>query len=101
MIITDNTKNPAVNKSINLKDLAQYSNGRTDCAQVLASGTISAGSVKLTVSQDNATFYPLNDEYGAQITLTAGVPVYLKFANLYIKCDLSGVTSADLKVAVQ
>jgi hypothetical protein len=101
MIITDNSQNPAVNKSVNLKDLANFSDGRTDCTQVLATGTISAGSVKLTVSQDNANFYPLTDEYGAQIVLTPAVPVYLKFANLYIKCDLTGVTSADLKVTVQ
>lgn len=101
MIITDKSQTPAVNKSVNLKTLVNFSEGRTHCAQVLATGTISAGSVKLTVSQDNATFYPLTDEYGTQITLTAGVPVYLKFANLYIKCDISGVVSSNLKVLVQ
>lgn len=101
MIITDYSQNPQINKSVNLKDLANFSNGRADCLQVLASGTVSAGAVKLTVSQNNADFYPLNDEYGAQITLTPGTPVYLKFANLYIKCDLSNVTSSDLKVTVQ
>lgn len=101
MIITDLSQTPAVNKSINLKDVGSFSNGRVDCLQVLATGSISAGEIKLTVSQDNENFYPLNDENDEQIILQPGVPVYLKFANIFIKCDISAITSADLKVQVQ
>ncbi len=101
MIITDYSQTPAVNRSVNLNKVAVLSDGRSDCVQVLATGTLSAGTVKLAVSQDNQHFYPLNDENGAQIVLTPAVPVYLRFANLFIKCDLTGVTSSDLKVQVQ
>ena len=101
MIITDTTQNPAVNTTINLKDLGSFANGRVDCAQVLLTGTVTAGTVKLIFSQDNINFYPLTDDYGAQLALTPHVPLYLKFANIYIKCDLEGVEGQDIKVQVQ
>lgn len=101
MIITDTTQNPVVNTSINLKDIAALSNGRTDCAQILATGALTSGEIKLTFSQDNVNFYPLADADGFPITLTPQIPVYLKFANLYIKCDLSSAQAQELKVQVQ
>jgi len=101
MIITDTSKNPVLNNSINLKKLADCADGRTDCVQILATGTVSAGEVKLTVSQDDVDFYPLTGDDGAQLTLHPGEPVYVKFANLFIKCDLTGVTCDNLKVQAQ
>ncbi|WP_424244609.1 hypothetical protein Dip510_001865 [Elusimicrobium posterum] len=101
MIITDLSQNPAVNNSINLKDIGNNASGKVDCLQVLATGTLDSGEVKLTCSQDNENYYPLNDEDGVQIVLTPGVPVYLKFANIYIKCDILNLISSDLKVWVQ
>lgn len=101
MIITDLSQNPAVNKSIKLTDVAAVTNGRSACVCFLATGSYSGGDIKLTVSQDNVNFYPLNDKDGVQIILNADVPLYLKYANLYVKCDLTGISSENLKITVQ
>ncbi|MDR0952709.1 MAG: hypothetical protein LBM71_00750 [Elusimicrobiota bacterium] len=101
MIIVDTTQNHAVNKSINLKNLANYADGKVDCLQVLATGALTSGEVKLTISQDNINFYPLTDENGLQITLQPQNPVYLKFANLFLKCDLTSAVVENFKVQVQ
>ncbi|MDR1684369.1 MAG: hypothetical protein LBR90_02770, partial [Elusimicrobiota bacterium] len=81
MIITDFTQTPAVNKSVNLTEIAALSNGKTACCQILAVGDITSGEVKLSVSQDNISFFPLTDAGGEEIKLLPGAPVYLKFAN--------------------
>ena len=101
MIITDLSQTPAVNKSIKLSDIATVTNGRSACVCFLATGTYSGGDIKLTVSQDDVNYYPLNDKDGVQIVLSANVPLYLKYANLYVKCDLTGISSENLKVTVQ
>ena len=101
MIITDLSQTPEVNKSIKLTEIAACTNGRSECIMVLATGSFSGGDIKLQVSQDDINYYPLTDENGVQILLKPATPLYLKFANLYLKCDLTGISSQDLKVTVQ
>ena len=100
MIITDLSLETPLNKAVNLKDVALHQ-GISRCISVLTTGTISAGTPKLTVSQDGTNFYPLNDESGNQIELESGAVIFLHFANLYLKVDLTGVTSENLKVSIQ
>lgn len=100
MIITDLSLETPLNKAVNLKDIALHQ-GISHCVSLLTTGTISAGTPKLTVSQDGTNFYPLNDENGEQIELESGTVIFLHFANLYLKVDLTGVTSEDLKIAIQ
>ncbi len=99
MIITDLSQTTPLNKSINLKDIALHQ-GMTKCLSMLTTGTFT-GSPKLTISQDGTNFYPLYNEEGDQITLEAGKIIFLNFANLYLKVDLTDVTSSDLKVSIQ
>ena len=73
----------------------------TKCLSLLATGTISAGTPKLTISQDGDNFYPLYDEEGQQIALETGKMIFLNFSNLYLKVDLTDVISEDLKVSIQ
>ena len=100
MIITDLSLETPLNKAVNLKDIALHQ-GISHCASLLTTGTISAGTPKLTISQDGTNFYPLNDENGEQIELEASKAIFLNFANVYLKVDLTGVTSSDLKVSIQ
>ena len=100
MIITDLSLETPLNKAVNLKNIALHQ-GITNCVSLLTTGTISAGTPKLTVSQDGTNFYPLNDEMSEQIKLESGTVIFLHFANLYLKVDLTGVTSSDLKVSIQ
>lgn len=100
MIITDLSQNTPLNKAVNLKDVAIHQ-GLTRCLSVLTTGTISSGTPKLTISQDGTNFYPLYDEESEQIVLEASKIIFLNFADLYLKVDLTGVTSEDLKVSIQ
>lgn len=100
MIITDLSQTTPLNEAIKLNDEALHK-GVKQCLSVLTTGTISAGTPKLTVSQDGSNFYPLNDETGEQIELESGAVIFLHFADLYLKVDLTGVTSSDLKVSIQ
>ncbi len=101
MIITNLSTSPIINISVNLRDFSNHIGGRSSCVQVLATGVVSSGVPKLTVSFDNQNFYPLRDETNAQVGLASGVPVFLDFVNAYIKVDLTGVVSEDLRVEVQ
>ena len=100
MIITDLSQTTPLNKAVNLKDVAIHQ-GLTKCLSVLTTGTISAGTPKLTIFQDGTNFYPLHNEEGEQIALEASKIIFLNFADLYLKVDLTDVTSSDLKVSIQ
>ena len=100
MIITDLSQTTPLNKAVNLKDIA-FHRGMTKCLSLLTTGTISEGTPKLTISQDGTNFYPLYDEEGEQIALESGKIIFLNFADLYLKVDLTDVTSSDLKVSIQ
>lgn len=100
MIITDLSLDTPLNQAINLKDSALHT-GIANCCSIIATGTISAGTPKLTVSQDGTNFYPLYDFEGNQIELEVSKPIFLNFANLFLKVDLTGVTSNDLRVSIQ
>ena len=99
MIITDLSQTTPLNQAVNLKEVAIHQ-GLIKCLSVLTTGTIE-GTPKLTSSQDGTNFYPLYDEEGEQITLEAGKIIFLNFADLYLKVDLTDVTSSDLKVSIQ
>ena len=99
MIITDLSQTTPINKAINLKDSALHI-GVADCCSILATGTFT-GTPKLTISQDGTNFYPLYDADGNEVAIEVGKMIFLDFANLFIKVDLTGVTSSDLKVSVQ
>ncbi len=99
MIITDLSQTTPLNKTINLKDVAIHQ-GLTRCLSILTTGTFT-GTPKLTISQDGTNFYPLYNEDGEQIELEAGKIIFLNFADLYLKVDLTGVTSENLKVVIQ
>lgn len=99
MIITDLSQTTPLNKTINLKDVAIHQ-GLTRCLSILTTGTFT-GTPKLTISQDGTNFYPLYNEENEQVALEAGKIIFLNFADLYLKVDLTGVTSEDLKVSIQ
>lgn len=99
MIITDLSQTTPINKAINLKDSALHT-GIADCCSIIATGTFT-GTPKLTISQDGINFYPLYDADGNEVVIEAEKAIFLNFANLFIKVDLTGVTSSDLKISVQ
>lgn len=99
MIITDLSLDTPLNKSINLKDIALHV-GMSNCLSLLTTGTFT-GTPKLTISQDGTNFYPLCNNEGEQIALEADKIIFLNFADLFIKVDLTGVSSSDLKVSIQ
>ena len=99
MIITDLSLETPLNKAINLKDSALHT-GIANCCSIIATGTFT-GTPKLTVSQDGTNFYPLYNNDGEQIELEVSKPIFLNFANLFLKVDLTDVTSSDLKVSIQ
>ena len=99
MIITDLSQSTPLNNAINLKEVALH-RGITRCLSILTTGTFT-GTPKLTVSQDGTNFYPLYNSEGEQIELEASKIIFLNFADLFIKVDLTGVSSEDLKVSIQ
>ena len=99
MIITDLSLETPLNKAVNLKDIAVHA-GIANCYSVISTGTFT-GTPKLTISHDGTNFYPLYNEDGEQIELEASKAIFLNFANLFLKVDLTGVTSSDLKVSIQ
>ena len=99
MIITDLSLETPLNKAVNLKDVAIHQ-GLTKCLSVLTTGTFT-GTPKLTISQDGTNFYPLYDEEGEQIALEANKIIFINYANLFLKVDLTEVSSEDLKVSIQ
>lgn len=99
MIITDLSQTTPINKTINLKDSALHT-GIADCCSIIATGTFT-GTPKLTISQDGINFYPLYDADGNEVAIEAEKAIFLDFANLFVKVDLTGVTSSDLKISVQ
>lgn len=99
MIITDLSLETPLNKAVNLKDIALHA-GIANCYSIIATG-IFTGTPKLTISHDGTNFYPLYNNDGDQIELEASKALFLNFANVYLKVDLTGVTSEDLKVSIQ
>ena len=99
MIITDLSQSTPLNKAVNLKDIALHA-GIANCYSIIATGTFT-GTPKLTISHDETNFYPLYNNDGEQIQLEASKAIFLNFANVYLKVDLTGVTSEDLKVSIQ
>ena len=99
MIITDLSQTTPLNKAVNLKDIAVHA-GIANCYSIIATGTFT-GTPKLTISHDGTSFYPLYNEDGEQIELAQNKAIFLNFANLFLKVDLTGVTSSDLKVSIQ
>jgi hypothetical protein len=97
MVLVDNSKNE--NKAVVLAETAQYGSRPTEAVSILATGTIT-GTPKLTMSLDGVNFVPLLNDDGEQVALTVSVPVYLRRANVWVKVDLTGVTSSDLKVEI-
>lgn len=99
MIITDLSQTTPINKAVNLKDIALHA-GIANCYSIIATGTFT-GTPKLTISHDGTNFYPLYNNDGEQIELEENKALFLNFANVYLKVDLTGVTSEDLKVSIQ
>ena len=99
MIITDLSQTTPLNKAVNLKDIALHA-GIANCYSIIATGTFT-GTPKLTISHDGTNFYPLYNNDGEQIELEESKALFLNFANVYLKIDLTNVTSEDLKVSIQ
>lgn len=100
MKIVDKSKTPALNVAVNLKDIARDSGGPIQGITFLTKGTVTAGEIKLEGSFDNVTFFPIKDN-GAQIEIAVNDFTYIKYRNMYVRCDISNVTSNDLTVEVQ
>ena len=98
MILVDKANN-IENKSVVLADIAHYGGRRTDAVSVLATGTFT-GTPKLQMSLDGTNFVPLLNGDGDQVELTADTPVHLRSANVWVKVDLTGVSSSDLKIEI-
>ena len=99
MIITDLSQTTPLNQAVNLRDIAVHA-GIANCYSLIATGTVT-GTPKLTVSHDGTNFYPLYNNDGDQIEIEISKPIFLNFANIYLKVDLTGVTSTDLKISIQ
>lgn len=99
MEILVDVANNIENKSVVLANLAQYGERKTDAVSVLATGTFT-GTPKLQMSLDGTNFVPLLDDDGNQIELTVDTPVHLKPANVWVKADLTDVSSSDLKIEI-
>lgn len=99
MIITDLSLETPLNKAVNLKDIAVHA-GISNCYSIIATGTFT-GTPKLTISHDGTNYYPLYDNDGDQIELETSKALFLNFANIYLKVDLTDVTSEDLRVSIQ
>ncbi len=99
--LVDMSTSPVTNKSINIRDIIHFDGGPAHkVVSVLATGTFT-GTPKLTISQDGTNFAPLLNDDDDQIELEAEKMVFLDWANIYLKVDLTGVTSSDLKVTIQ
>ncbi|MBR4508474.1 MAG: hypothetical protein IKP23_03265 [Elusimicrobiaceae bacterium] len=99
MIITDLSTSPTTNEIVNIKELALHK-GPIRYLSILTTGTFT-GTPKLEVSQDKVNFYPLYNEEGEQIELVANKIIYINFVDLYLRVDLTGVSSEDLKISIQ
>ena len=99
MEILVDVANNIENKSVVLADIAHYGSIRTDAVSVLATGTFT-GTPKLQMSLDGTNFVPLLNSDGNQVELTAGTPIHLRSANVWVKVDLTGVSSSDLKIEI-
>lgn len=97
--ITDLSQDTPLNKTVNLREVALHKS-LTNCLCLLTTGTFT-GTPKLTASLDGINFYPLHNEEGNQIELESGKIIFLNFLNLFLKVDLTGVSSNDLKVSLQ
>ncbi|MBQ4493285.1 MAG: hypothetical protein II972_01595 [Elusimicrobiaceae bacterium] len=98
MILVDKANN-IENGKVVLADIATFAGKRIDAVSVLATGTFT-GTPKLVMSIDGTNFVPLYDDNGDQVELTADIPVHLRSANVWVKVDLTGVVSSDLKVEI-
>lgn len=99
MIITDLSQTTPLNNAIDLRKIVGQQ-GPLQCLSILTTGTFT-GTPKLTISQDGTNFYPLYDEDGEQIALEANKIIFINYANLFLKIDLTDVSSEDLKVSIQ
>lgn len=99
MIITDLSQTTPLNNAIDLRSIVLHQ-GPVKCISILTTGTFT-GTPKLTISQDGTNFYPLYDEEGQQIELEANKIIFINYANLFLKVDLTDVSSEDLKVSIQ
>jgi len=99
LTLVDLSASPQINRAILVPGVPIH-RGVTSCASVITTGTFT-GTPKLTISHDGTNFFPLNNDDGDQIELEAGKPLFFNYANVYIKVDLTGVTSSDLKVTIQ
>lgn len=98
MILVDKEQN--IEKSVVLAEVAHYSGRRTDAVSVLATGTFT-GTPKLEMANDGINFVPLLDDNGDQVELVNNTPVFLRSANVWVRVDLTGVSSSNLKVSIQ
>ena len=99
LTLVDLSASPQINRAVLVPEVPIH-RSVTSCVSVIATGTFT-GTPKLTISQDGTNFYPLIGDDGDQIELEAEKPLFFTFANVYIKVDLTGVTSSDLKVTIQ
>lgn len=97
MVLVDKAND--INKEVVLAQVSQYGARQTDVVTVLATGTFS-GTPKLQMSLDGENYVPLLNDNGDQVSLTVDVPVFLAPANVWVKVDLTGVSSNDLKVDI-
>lgn len=100
MKIVDKAATPALNVAVNLKDIARDSGGPIQGVTFLTKGTVTAGTIKLEGSFDNVDFFPIT-ENGAQIEIAVNDFTFVKYRNMFVRCDISDVTSNDLTVEVQ
>lgn len=99
LTLVDLSASPQINRAILVPEVPIH-RSITSCVSVITTGTFT-GTPKLTISQDGTNFYPLNGDDGDQIELEAEKIIFLQYPRIYIRVDLTGVTSSDLKVTIQ
>lgn len=98
--LVDLSVSPQINRAVELTNVPLHLGAPPSAVSVLATGTFT-GSPKLEISLDGTNFYPAYNSDDEQIELEAGKIIFLYYPRIFLRVDLTGVTSSDLKVTIQ
>lgn len=98
--LVDLSASPQINRALEITSVPIHAGMIPSCISILATGTFT-GKPKLEVSQDGTNFYPAYNSDGEQIELESGKMIFVEYPRVFLRVDLTGVTSSDLKVTIQ
>ena len=100
LTLVDLAATPQINRALLMPEVPLHKGDIPSCISVLATGTFT-GTPKLEVSHDGTNFFPAQNDEGEQIELEAEKIIFLQYPRIYVRVDLTDVTSSDLKVTIQ